>query len=200
MSREIDQLAELCAKAQATLARAGRALHDDVGPQLAGAGLLLSLVKADFPKAAPTVQEVLGALDKAMESVRALSQELNASPVDRLGLQHAFSRLSDRDPRIKVQYSVTATLSRETASALYEAALAAIRAAADAGASRIRVGVTGSAGVRIRVADDGRTAGRARTLSVPLRLAVASGLAVNVTTIKSTIVLISHAVRRSAGR
>lgn len=100
MGKQIDPLATLCAAAQATLARAGRRLHDDIGPQLAGAGILLSLVKSDHPKAAPAVQEVLSALDQAMESVRALSQELNASPVDRLGLRHALQRFSEQDPRI----------------------------------------------------------------------------------------------------
>jgi signal transduction histidine kinase len=200
MASETDELAALCATAQATLARAGRALHDDVGPQLAGAGILLSLVKSDFPKAAPEVQEVLSALDKAMETVRALSQELNTSPVDRLGLQHALRRFAERDPRVQVSYSASATLPRETASAIYEVAAAAIRAAATSGAERIRVSLTGTAGIRARVTDDGRITGRSRSLAVPIKLAQAAGLTVTVTTIKSTIVLISHAVRRSAGR
>jgi signal transduction histidine kinase len=198
MPQEIDDLARLCATAQATLARAGRRLHDDIGPQLAGAGLLLSLVKSDHPKAAPAVQEVLSALDQAMESVRALSQELNASPVDRLGLRHALQRFSEQDARVEVIYSTTAALSRETASALYGAAAAAIGAATDAGASRIKVGVAGAG--KIRIIDDGRAAGRKRALAVPIKLAEASGLTVALTTGKSTIVSISHAVRRSAGR
>jgi signal transduction histidine kinase len=200
MPREIDELATLCAASLATLARAGRTLHDDVGPELAGAGILLSLVKTDFPKAAPAVQEVLSALDKAMESVRALSQELNESPVDRIGLHRALLRFPEHDPRVEVAYSATATLSREAASAIYQIAAAAIRAAADSGAKRIRVSVTGSAGMRVRVTDDGRIAGRTRSLAVSKRLAETAGLTVAVTMGKSTIVLISHAVRRSAGR
>jgi signal transduction histidine kinase len=192
---ETEQLASLCAKAQATLARAGRSLHDDVGPQLAGAGILLSLVKADFPKAAPAVEDILTALNSAMESVRALSQELNASPVDRLGLRHALSRFP-----VELTYAATATLSRETASALYEAAAAAIRVSQEAGAKRIRVSVTGSTSVRIRITDDGRSIGRAKALSVPMRLAKAAGLGIAVTTGKSTIVSVSHAVRRTTGR
>lgn len=195
-----DELASLCAKTQATLARAGRRLHDDVGPQLAGAGMLLSLVKSDHPKAAPAVQNVLSAREKAMESVRELSQELNASPVDRLGLRHALLRFSERDPRVSIAYSATAPMSRETASALYEAAASAIRAAQDAVAKNIRVSVTGSSDVKVRIADDGRTSRRKTTLAVPLKLAEAAGLTVAITTIKSTIVSISHAVRRSAGR
>lgn len=197
---EAEELAALCADAQATLARAGRSLHDNVGPQLAGAGLLLSLVKSDFPKAGPAVQEVMTALDQAMEHVRALSQELNASPVDRLGLQHALRRFSTQDPRVEIAYSATATLSREAASAVYEAAAAAIRAAGDAGAKQIHVGVSGTAGVRVRVADDGRVAGRVRALAVATKLARTAGVTVTISTIKSTIVSISYAVRRSAGR
>ncbi len=162
--------------------------------------MLLSLVKSDHPKAAPAVQEVLSALDKAMESVRELSQELNASPVDRLGLRHALLRFSERDPRVSVAYSATARMSRETASALYEAAAAAIRAAQEADGKNIRVSVTGSAGVKVRIADDGRASRRGTTLAVPFKLAEAAGLAVTVTTIKSTIVSIRHAIRRPAGR
>jgi signal transduction histidine kinase len=192
---EIEELATLCAKAQATLARAGRSLHDDVGPQLAGAGILLSLVKTDFPKAAPAVADVLTALNAAMESVRALSQELNASPVDRLGLRHALSRFS-----VELAYTATATVSREVASTLYEAAAAAIRAAQDAKATRIRVNVTGTSGIRIRIVDDGRLAGRAQSLAVPMRLAQAAGLGIALTTGKSTIVSVSYAVRRTTGR
>jgi signal transduction histidine kinase len=197
---ETEELATLCAKAHATLARAGRSLHDDVGPQLAGAGILLSLVKTDFPKAAPAVEQVLTALNVAMESVRALSQELNASPVDRLGLRHALSRFAERDPRVELTYGATATLSRETASALYDASAAAIRAAQEAAAERIRVNVSGSAGVRVRITDNGRSGGRARALAVPVRLAHAAGFSTAITTGKSTIVSFSYAVRRPTGR
>ncbi len=197
---EAEELAALCAQAQATLARAGRSLHDNVGPQLAGAGMLLSLVKSDFPKATPAVDDILAALDQAMVHVRALSQELNASPVDRLGLQHALRRFSTQDPRVEVTFSATAKPSREVASVLYEAAAAAIRAALNAGAKRVRVRVTGSAGMRVRVADDGRVAGRLRALAITTKLAQAAGATVTISTIKSTIVSISYGVRRSAGR
>ena len=189
------ELAALCAKANSTLARAGRRLHDDVGPQLVGAGLLLSIIKADFPKAAPAVDDVMAALNTGMESVRALSQELNASPVDRVGLKHALSRFP-----VELTYETTVTLSREIASSLYEAATAAIRAAVDAKAKRIEVSVTGKAGVRIRITDDGRAAGRGKALAIPTLLAEAAGLNVAITTGKSTIVSVSHAVRRPTGR
>ena len=192
---EAEELAALCAQA-----RAGRSLHDNVGPQLAGAGMLLSLVKSDFPKAAPAVDDILTALDQAMVHVRALSQELNASPVDRLGMQHALRRFSNQDPRVDVTFSATAKPTREVASVLYEAAAAAIQAALNAGAERVQVSVTGSAGMRVRVSDNGRLAGRVRSLAIATKLAEAAGATVTISTIKSTIVSISYAVRRSAGR
>ena len=162
--------------------------------------MLLSLVKSDFPKAAPAVDDILTALDQAMVHVRALSQELNASPVDRLGLQHALRRFSTQDPRVEITFSATAKPTREVASVLYEAAAAAIRAALNAGAERVQVSVTGSAGMRVRVADNGRDAGRVRSLAIAIKLAEAAGATVTISTIKSTIVSISYAVRRSAGR
>ena len=56
--------------------RAGKALHDEVGPLLSAAGLRLQLIKMDFPETADRVREVTETLDEAIERVRALSQEL----------------------------------------------------------------------------------------------------------------------------
>jgi signal transduction histidine kinase len=58
------------------LERAGRILHDDVGPLLSAAGLRLQLIKMDFPETADRVREVTDALDDAIDRVRAVSQEL----------------------------------------------------------------------------------------------------------------------------
>lgn len=63
------------------LRRAGKTLHDDVGPLLAAAGLQLQLLRMDHPAAADQVDELLATLDDAMERVRALSRELSPSPV-----------------------------------------------------------------------------------------------------------------------
>jgi signal transduction histidine kinase len=143
---------------------------------------------------------VLTALDQAMEHVRALSQELNVSPVDRVGLRHALLRIAEQDPRVQVTYSTTATLPREAASVVYAAVAGAIQAAVNAGAQRIRVSITGAKGVRVRVADNGRAAGRARSLAVTVSLAQAAGVVMTVSTIESTIVSISYALRSPAGR
>jgi signal transduction histidine kinase len=58
------------------LERAGKILHDDVGPLLSAAGLRLQLIKMDFPETADRVREVTQVLDDAIDRVRAVSQEL----------------------------------------------------------------------------------------------------------------------------
>lgn len=60
--------------------RAGKILHDDIGPLLSAAGLRLQLLKMDFPATAAQVREVTEALDDVMERIRKLSQELAPSP------------------------------------------------------------------------------------------------------------------------
>lgn len=58
------------------LEHAGKILHDDVGPLLSAAGLRLQILKMDFPGAADQVREVTEILDRAIDRVRAVSQEL----------------------------------------------------------------------------------------------------------------------------
>jgi len=65
---------------RAELLRAGKTLHDDVGPLLAAAGLRLQLLRMDHPQTAERLDEVLATLEQAMERVRALSQTLSPSP------------------------------------------------------------------------------------------------------------------------
>lgn len=60
--------------------RAGKSLHDDVAPLLAGAGLKLQLLRMDHPETADQVNDVLATLDDAMERVRRLSQQMAPSP------------------------------------------------------------------------------------------------------------------------
>lgn len=69
------------------LRRAGKTLHDDVGPLLAAVGLRLQLLRMDHPEASEQVNQLLATLDEAMERIRALSQELSPSPV---GAQPGF--------------------------------------------------------------------------------------------------------------
>jgi signal transduction histidine kinase len=62
--------------AEEKLERAGKTLHDDIGPLLSAAGLRLQLLRMDFPDTAERVREVTEVLDEAIGRVRALSQEL----------------------------------------------------------------------------------------------------------------------------
>ncbi|MBZ5600683.1 MAG: hypothetical protein LAO79_00075 [Acidobacteriia bacterium] len=62
------------------LERAGKILHDDVGPLLSAAGLRLQLIKMDFPETADLVAQVTEVLDQAIDRVRAVSQELLEPP------------------------------------------------------------------------------------------------------------------------
>jgi signal transduction histidine kinase len=59
---------------------AGKTLHDEVAPLLAGAGLQLQVLRMDHPEAAVQVNEVLTTLEDAMDRVRKLSQQLAPSP------------------------------------------------------------------------------------------------------------------------
>lgn len=56
--------------------RAGKLLHDEIGPLLSAAGLRLQLIRMDYPQTAELVRDVTAALDEAIDKVRALSQEL----------------------------------------------------------------------------------------------------------------------------
>lgn len=58
------------------LQRAGKILHDEIGPLLSAAGLRLQLIKMDFPETADRVREVTETLDQAIDRIRELSREL----------------------------------------------------------------------------------------------------------------------------
>ncbi len=197
---EAEELAALCAHARAELTRAGQSLHDDIGPLLTAAGFRLQLARMDVPDAAAPINEALQILDKAMDQVRSLSQKLNPSPAHRGGLKNALLQLAEQHGNVAVVYSATAQVPVEIAAALHEAASAAVAEAVRHQATRIDISVTDSRGIRVRISDDGRTPGRLRTLSIAQRLARQAGLALVISTGKSTIVSISYAVRRSTRR
>lgn len=66
--------------ARARIERAGKALHDEIGPMLSAAGLRLQLLRMDFPETAARVEELTESLDQVIDRVRALSQDLKPSP------------------------------------------------------------------------------------------------------------------------
>jgi len=66
-------------KAEA-LRRAGKFLHDEIGPLLSAAGLKLQLLRMDFPETLAQVREITRALDEAIDRVRTLSRSLSPTP------------------------------------------------------------------------------------------------------------------------
>jgi signal transduction histidine kinase len=193
--------------------QAGRALHDDIGPLLSAAGLRLGILRMDFPDAAERVREVTEVLEDAMERVRVLSQQLNPSPVHRMGFQNALGAMLESHRRrftgkLQLRFTATTRLPPEAAVAMYEAADAALSDAVDCSdASRIDVSVSstkgGSGTVSLRVKDNGkrRRSHREpshRALARAALLAHAAGLGFEASTENGTIVWIKYALRRSS--
>ncbi|MGH9645337.1 MAG: sensor histidine kinase [Bryobacteraceae bacterium] len=195
---DAERLATLCHLLGTRLRSGSRQLHDHVGPLLSAAGLRLQMLRSDVPEAQSEVDEVTQILEQAIERIRIVSRELHRSPADQIGLKNALFRFAEQNPWLSVSYAATAPLPSEDAAALYQAAMEVASAALRAGASQVRIYVSGRAGVRIRVADNGRAKGRKRALSLPRLLAEQAGLAFECTTGRSTIVSIRYAIRRPA--
>jgi signal transduction histidine kinase len=162
----------------------------------------LQLLGKDHPAAAEQVQEISEILNQAMERIRTVSRDLNPSPVYRGGLKNALARLAEDVNRsskaeVRLDYAATAGVGLPAAEALYDAAYAAIgQAVRGGGAARVHIRVTGAKGLTLRIADDGRSKGRAAALWVARLLARGAGLSFEIATGKSTIVSIKYALRR----
>jgi len=202
-----DDLARACVHAQAELRRAGRALHDEIGSLLAVAGVRLQLLRMDVPDLAERTLELGEVLDRAMEAVRALSQDLDSSPVRRLGLKSALLGLAKRHSgarrqvtvRFTVQSTMPATLPPEVSEVIYQAVSQAVMAAAGrADVTRIRISAAGTRSVTVRVADNGKPSSDS-SLAMAAMLARHAGLGFETATGKGTIVSIRYAIRRTSG-
>ena len=186
--------------------RASRVLHDEIGSLLAVAGLRLQLLQMDYPEATESSAEVAAALDGAMKHVRMLTKELDPSPVARTGLKNALIDLANRyrdgyGVETQVKYTATALAAPEIAEALYLAAADAVNVAAfTSNVTRIAISAAGSRILVVRVSFDGNPRGVRARLAAAELLARHSGLALDVTTGKGTIVSIRYAMRRSARR
>jgi signal transduction histidine kinase len=199
-----DDLARVCVQAQAELRRAGRALHDEIGSLLAVAGVRLQLLRMDVPDLAERTQELGEVLDRAMEAVRALSRDLDSSPVRRLGLKNALLGLAKRHGearrrQVTVRYTVSGALPPEVAEVIYEASSRAVLAAAGrADVTSIRITAAGARSVTVRVADNGKPRPDS-SLAMAAMLARHAGLSFETATGKGTIVSIRYALRRPSG-
>ncbi len=78
-------------------ASVSRALHDEIGPSLCSAGLLLGLLRTESQKwpaeSREWLQTLQTAMDSAMESVRLLSYRTDPALAQRCGLQAAMEYL-----------------------------------------------------------------------------------------------------------
>jgi len=199
-----DDLARACVQAQAELRRAGRTLHDEIGSLLAVAGVRLQLLRMDLPDLAERTHELGEVLDRAMEAVRALSQDLDPSPVRRLGLKNALLGLAKRHSearrrQVTVRSTMSGALPPEVAEVIYQAASHAIMAAAGRpDVTRIRITAAGTRSVTVRVADNGKPCPNS-SLAMAAMLARHAGLGFEMATGKGTIVSIRYAIRRTSG-
>jgi len=195
-----DDFAESLVRVLASRREAGRVLHDDVGPRLSAAGLRLQLLAMDYPETKERVGEVLEVLEGAMERVRAVSQELNPSPVYRTGLKNSLAALIELlrlefAGQIRFSFTTKARLPVEIAAAIYDAA-SGVLAVAVKSASRIEVSVTGAKRPRVRIRYNHQ--GSARPLRRAELLARHAGLDFEISTGKGTMIWITHAVQRSS--
>jgi signal transduction histidine kinase len=201
-----EELAEACVEARAEMRRASRVLHDEVGSLLAVAALRLQLLQMDYPETSERAAELTEALDGAMRHVRALTRELDPTPIARSGLKNALLDLAIRyrdgyGVEAQVRYSATAIAPPEIAEALYLAAADAVGAAAfTPGVTRVGISASGSRTVALKISFDGKPRGVRAQLAAAELLARQAGVALAVTTGKGTIVSIRYALGRSARR
>ncbi len=142
--------------------RVSRILHDDVGPILGALGFQLDALRYDVPAVAERTLELQAILATGMERVRALSQQLSDSPVDRAGLRMALEQKIEKvqpgfPGRIAFAWRTEQRLNGAVALAFYDvAALALENAVEHSGASRIKVTISGKRRAILEIRDNGR--------------------------------------------
>lgn len=96
----VRRLAELAAQREWALVQAGRSLHDDLGQILTAAGIRFDLMSQEaaqkYPEIASTLSELQTLLEECQVRTRVISQQMNRSTVDRIGLRSALERVRDR--------------------------------------------------------------------------------------------------------
>ena len=100
------RLAELVAQKDWRLLEAGRFLHDDLGQLLTAAGLRLDLIAYHTSSEDLTLLQDL--VEQCMVRVRRMSEDLNRSTADRLGLKPALEHLVDKwEPGLRATLKFT---------------------------------------------------------------------------------------------
>jgi hypothetical protein len=196
---EADLLARDLYQTRCQLQETGRALHDQAGPLLSAAGIQLQLLRMDRPETASTVDETLALLDQVTESVRALSQQLDASPASHIGLERALARLAEQhSPAVALSYTATSKLPVIPAIAIYDTIVAAL---ARSNGAQVRISVRGAADrLAVRIVSKSRVRWPLSEIIALARRLRPAGVILDVVTKESTIVSISYATRRPARR
>lgn len=198
------QLARELFETRSKLRTSGRTLHDQVGPLLSAAGIRLDLLRADQPHTAAAIQQILLALEEAMERVRALSRELNPPPAAHLGLKKALSTVVAAQEgsfagAIRFSYTASAAPPDDAAAAIYEVVSAVLeRAAADRSATRLSLSGRGARNLTIKIESNGRARWSRAALAAQQRRVRPAGVVLDVATKRGTIVSIRYAARRPA--
>jgi len=148
------------------VARTSRRLHDDVAQILSALGLRLGILRMDFSESAKFVAELNEChklLERAIDSVRSLSFDLNPSAVERAGLEAALKRLTEHyrgffTGLIELSYDSSVKMPTPLARSLYNIVERAMEnAVRHSGARRIEIRLKGIDGsVCASLTDDGR--------------------------------------------
>jgi signal transduction histidine kinase len=200
-AKHLLQLAEQIIASRGEANRAGRVLHDKVGPLLMGAGLRLQLLGMDQPETTQAVGEVLSALDQAMVEVRQVSQGLAPSPVFRLGFEKAVQKLVEDLQRgfsgeFRLKFTAKGKPGLDVTVPLYDVIAAVLEDAIKRrGSTKLVISISGVKRLSARIQHNGRKSANATHSAIRI-LAEASGMEYSLLTGGSTIVLIRHGISR----
>jgi len=152
---------------EVALARVSKLLHDDVSQVLSAVGLQLDAMRMEFSEQAPDIDrrasEIQALLERAIEQLRDISNELNPSIVERAGLQFALDRLIDKSRKnfcgtLRLHYDPATHVPPAVAKVFYKIGECAVQnALARPECSLIDIQVKRSHGdFVIEIGDDGR--------------------------------------------
>jgi len=149
--------------------RIGRDLHDGLGQELTGIALMLKGLQGQLDRPAESVradvEDILRLVNRALQGTRRLARGLSPVALERGGLAQALRELVSRAresgrlrTRLTLQSSAAERLERSVAIQLYRIAQEAFsNALRHAEATRLDVSLRDTrAGMRLRIADDGR--------------------------------------------
>jgi signal transduction histidine kinase len=154
--------------------RLSRELHDETAQVFSAVKMELGILRNRVPEdGAPSLDQILDLIDTGIRSIRSVTNDLRPSLLDDLGLLPALrSLVADFSERSGIQTGLAVppdlpSLSREAELALFRALQEALsNVLRHARARSVEIGIsTSSAGVLLRVSDDGLGPPTERTMS-----------------------------------